>query len=233
MPQSPPDHQLSGLRRFTRLQKPTHTPQVEHCELCNTALPIEHHHLLHLGKREVICACHECAIIFQGEHAGGEKYRSVPNRSFFLPDFRMTDIQWDEMQIPVSMVFLFWNQQTGQPQAFYPGPAGATESLLSLENWQALVQDNPILQEMKPDVEALLINRVQGAHEYFIVPIDNCYRLVGLIRTSWRGLSGGEAVWRTIAQFFADLRSKASARSAEGTIVPEAQKGESDARAEL
>ena len=34
--------------------------------------------------------------------------------------------------------------------------------------------------------------------QYYIVPIDECYRLVGLIRMHWRGLSGGTEVWKEI-----------------------------------
>jgi hypothetical protein len=44
--------------------------------------------------------------------------------------------------------------------------------------------------------------------EYYIAPIDECYKLVGLIRTNWRGLSGGTEVWIEIGRFFAELRSK-------------------------
>jgi hypothetical protein len=41
------------------------------------------------------------------------------------------------------------------------------------------------------------------------VPIDACYRLVGLIRLHWKGLSGGNEVWQEIGSFFAGLRSQA------------------------
>ena len=92
--------------------------------------------------------------------------------------------------------------------AFYPSPAGATESQLTLERWEELMSNNPILQEMEPDVEALLINRLRDAREHYIVPIDACYQLVGLIRLCWKGLSGGEEAWKAIAEFFGDIRAK-------------------------
>jgi len=62
-------------------------------------------------------------------------------------------------------------------------------------------------------VEALLVNRIAqsrgaGAAEYFVAPIDECYKLVGLIRGSWRGFSGGTEVWREIGKFFSDLKEK-------------------------
>ena len=87
----------------------------------------------------------------------------------------------------------------------YPSPAGAMESLLPLESWKELVEANQVLEGIEPDVQALLVNRVGTAREYFIVPIDTCYELIGLIRTHWRGLSGGETVWREIREFFARL----------------------------
>ena len=77
----------------------------------------------------------------------------------------------------------------------YPSPAGPTESLLSLDAWSQLAETNQVLAELEPDVEALLVNRTNGAREYYRVSIDRCYALVGLIRTRWRGLSGGTEVW--------------------------------------
>ena len=96
--------------------------------------------------------------------------------------------------------------------AYYPGPAGATESLLDLDAWAAIRVSNPALDSMEPDVEALLVNRVKVGdsrrREYFLAPIDECYRLVGLIRANWRGLSGGHEVGPAIEGFFSQLRAR-------------------------
>jgi Family of unknown function (DUF5947) len=123
-----------------------------------------------------------------------------------LIDFRMTDAEWDALRLPIDMAFLFHSTPDGRPVALYPGPAGATESLLGLDAWGQLVGKNPGLADLRPDVEALLINRINGACDYYRVPIDRCFALVGLIRTRWRGLSGGAEAWDAIHNFFAGLR---------------------------
>jgi hypothetical protein len=120
----------------------------------------------------------------------------------------MAEAAWESLQLPIDMAFIFHASPEGRPIALYPGPAGATESLLDLDGWQQLVAANPVLATLKPDVEALLINRTHGAREYYRVPIDRCYALVGTIRRQWRGLSGGSEVWAAISEFFTRLRQE-------------------------
>jgi hypothetical protein len=91
----------------------------------------------------------------------------------------------------------------------YPGPAGAVQSLLGLDAWRSLVEHNPELDGLRPQVEALLIYRVNHARRYYIVPIDRCYALAGLLRQQWHGLSGGAAVWESIERFFDNLQPQA------------------------
>ena len=202
------------LRQFARRREMR--PPVEQCELCSAEIPAEHRHLLELSRRTLICVCIPCSILFSDPGAGQGKYRLVPSRFLKLSDFQMTDEQWDDLMIPVNMVYLFRNTAVQRVMAFYPSPAGAMESTLALEGWAELVGSNPILHDLEPDVEALLINRVKnrgGEHyrEHYLVPIDVCYELVGLIRLKWRGLSGGEEVWKAIEEFFARLRGRAIA----------------------
>ena len=63
-----------------------------------------------------------------------------------------------------------------------------------------------MLAHLDPDVEALLVNRMNGAREYYLVSIDRCYALIGLIRSHWRGLSGGAEVWEAVRDYFGTLR---------------------------
>ncbi len=198
---------IDALRRLAR--KPAPPALAEHCEMCGIALPPDHRHLLERTSATLACACTACALLFEREGAAGGKYLAVPQRYLALSDFRMSDEQWDDLMIPVNMAFIFVSSAARHAVAFYPSPAGATESLLPLEQWEALVEENPVLASLAPDVEALLINRLRDAHDYYLVPIDACYQLVGIIRSSWRGLSGGEEVWTAITAFFAALRTRA------------------------
>lgn len=181
--------------------------------MCSRGLDTDHQHLIEPAVRKLVCACDACAILFSGQ--GGTKYKRVPRRVRFLRDFRMTDGQWDGLMIPIEMAFLFESTPHGRVVAFYPSPAGATESLLSLETWDDIVRENSALGALEADVEALLVNRVGADRgitpEFYAVPIDECYKLVGLIRMHWRGLSGGTDVWREVGQFFAELKKKAGA----------------------
>ena len=197
------------LRQFAR--KPA-SRQVEQCEMCSVELRSEHAHLIELTQRRLHCACDACAMLFSGQ--AGTKYKRVPRDIRLLADFQLTDAEWDGLLIPINLAFFFQNSIDSRVSALYPSPAGATESLLPLEAWGSIVQANPALNQLEADVEALLVNRVgqargTAAAEYYIVPIDACYKLVGLIRIHWRGLSGGTEVWQEIGNFFTDLRHKA------------------------
>jgi hypothetical protein len=195
---------FAALRRFARAR-----PVVERCDLCGAELPPEHPHLLDTKRRQLVCACRPCAILFSDSKS--PVYRPVPRRLQVLADFRLTDAGWDGLLIPIGLAFFIRHSETGKVVAQYPSPAGATESQLPLEAWQELVADNPVLQELEPDVEALLVNRVGGAREYYRVPIDECYKLAGIIRTRWRGLSGGTEVWDEVGRFFTSLKERAGA----------------------
>jgi len=204
---------FSALRRFASEESENATKASaeaaqEYCDLCGEPIPSEHRHLLEVPTREIMCSCRACSILFYEEAASEGRYRLVPDRRLFLEDFEMSDVQWESFRIPVDMAFFFYSTPAERVAAFYPSPMGPTESLLKLSAWEELERYNPVLEGMQRDVEALLVNRVRGAREHFLVPIDECYSLVGLIRMHWRGLSGGREVWDKIDKFFEELRER-------------------------
>ncbi len=70
---------------------------------------------------------------------------------------------------------------------------------------------NPLIASLEPDVEALLLFRKKDAEpQSYLVPIDACYELVGLIRKSWKGFDGGEEAWNNIGQFFDDIHARST-----------------------
>jgi len=137
------------------------------------------------------------------------RFKIIPRDPRALPDFQMSDVEWENLSLPIGLAFLFYHSPNQKMVAMYPSPAGATESLLPLTAWESLVAQNPRLRELEADVEALLINRVGKKREQLLVPIDKCFELVGTIRVHWRGLAGGDEVWQKIDEFFAELHARA------------------------
>jgi hypothetical protein len=159
-----------------------------------------------------MCACRGCYLLFTSSGAGGGHFKAVPDRYLAFDEFRLSTSQWDSLQIPVSVAFFFMNSTLDRVAAFYPGPAGATESLLPLETWREVVAANPALETLEPDVEAFLVraDRELGGAECFVVPIDACYDLVGRLRLLWRGFDGGSDARAALDDFFDNVRSKAT-----------------------
>jgi hypothetical protein len=200
-----PNSSFGVLRQFARRAQP-----LERCELCSAGLGPGHPHLVEVAQRKILCSCEACAILFSGQ---GVKFKRVPRRVRSLPDFALSDDEWNSLMVPINMAFFFKSSLENRVVALYPSPAGATESQLGLESWRDLVERNPILHDMESDVEGLMVNRLgyargYSAAEYYLLPIDECYRLVGLIRMHWKGLSGGTEVWSELGKFFASLKAR-------------------------
>jgi hypothetical protein len=193
---------FTTLRRFTQPRAAR-----KRCELCSAGLAVEHRHLLEISNSQIVCACDGCALRFQAILDG--RFRLIPRGVRALPDLNWTDADWESLALPINLAFFFQSTPEKRSKAVYPSPAGATESLLPLTAWDSLVRHNQILASMEPDVEALLVNRVETKREYYLAPIDVCFELVGLIRVHWRGFSGGDIAWEEIGKFFSRLQAEA------------------------
>lgn len=196
----------SGLRRF-REAKPV-VRMGERCEMCAEPIGEPHPHVVNMDDRSILCTCRACYLLFTQRGAARGKHRAVPERFRYDPQFALADRIWDSAGIPVSMAFLFVNSAQNSTVAFYPSPAGATESMLPAESWAELLADNPAFADIEPDVEALLLNLGMDGFEAFLVPIDVCYELVGRVRLHWKGFDGGTEAWTVINAFFDRLRAR-------------------------
>jgi hypothetical protein len=194
---------VSGLRRLAEQARADLVP-AERCDLCSVEIPDDHRHLLHVDERRIVCACQPCFFLLAGQGA----YLPTGSRTVWLDDLDFPDALWHSFRIPIGLAILFRSSVTDGVVALYPSPAGATESELDLDAWQDLVGANPILGTLDADTEALVVNRLADPPQHAIAPIDECYRLIGLIRTSWRGLSGGRDVEAAVARFFDELAAE-------------------------
>jgi hypothetical protein len=188
--------------------------------MCAEPLGDGHSHVVNLDSRQIMCTCRACWLLFTHQGAAGGRYRAVPDRYLFDPGFKLGDGAWEALQIPVRVAFFFFNSDLGKVAAFYPSPAGATESLLSLEAWADVVAANPAMSDLAPDVEAMLVRRAGEGFECYLVPIDACYELVGLVRMHWKGFDGGEEAWAAIDGFFDAVRERSRPAAAAGEAGP-------------
>jgi hypothetical protein len=206
-PHAPADPPLIQIRRSAK-PAPSLEPAGSHtateCDVCRTPLSGGHRHVVDIHTRRLLCACATC-----GGPEG--RYRVVPDRYVHDPSMTLSPAQWEALGIPVGLVFFVFNSHLGRTIACYPGPAGATESVLPLDGWPALMRESPWLAAVSPDVEALLVRRVGETYRCFVVPVDVCYELAGRIRQTWTGIGGGEAAESEIDGFFAAIRGRCAA----------------------
>lgn len=179
------------------------------CQLCGGTLGEPHGHAVDVEQRQLLCLCRACSIVLSPDGAQQGRYRAVPERVVGDPTFELTDAQWDLLGVPVSTAFFFANSTLGKVVAFYPSPGGATESTANPEAWADLAATNRLAGELRPDVEGLLLRRTAAGTQAYLVPIDACYHLVGLLRSRWKGFDGGSEAHAAVDDFFAGLASRA------------------------
>jgi hypothetical protein len=187
-------------------------PVGERCEMCTEAIADEHQHVVDIDARALMCVCRACYLLFTDTHAH-LRYRAVPDRYLAFPGFALDRRIWGQLQIPVGLAFFFRNSTLGRTAAFYPGPAGATESELDLAAWEDIRCADRRVDMLAEDTEALLV-RVGEDHarppECHLLPIDACYEFVGRLRMLWRGFDGGQDAHRYMAEFFGSLDDRSA-----------------------
>ncbi|MDQ3886456.1 MAG: DUF5947 family protein [Actinomycetota bacterium] len=188
-----------ALERIIRRAGSRRVEVAERCELCSVPVPAEHRHLFDTERREVMCACQACSLLFVRDAASEGHYRLVPQRRI-----RLASVSTKALGVPVGLAY-FVVRADGAVAAHYPSPAGPTQWEVDQEVWREVVDRCAELRSLETDVEALLVNTVRGQQHHWIVPIDDCFRLVAVVRREWKGLSGGSRVWPEIERFFAEL----------------------------
>ncbi len=184
-------------------------PAGERCEMCSEWIADEHQHVVNVTERQLMCVCRACYLLFTDTQAQ-LRYRAVPDRYLSFPDFALDRRAWEALQIPVGVAFFFTNSALGRTVAFYPGPAGACESELALDVWDALRGADARVGQLADDVEALLVRVPEsGPPQSYLVPIDACYEFVGRLRMLWRGFDGGQEAREFIDDFFSDVKGRA------------------------
>jgi hypothetical protein len=201
---------LLRLRRYLETPEARAPEPGQACELCGAPVGQAHPHVLETAARRFLCSCRACYLLFTHAGAAGGRYRSIPDRYLKLTGAALDPAQFG---IPVAVAFFFRISAAGRVLAFYPSPAGATESALPAESWEDTLRAYPALTSMEQDVEALLVWNTRGRAESWIVPVDACYELVGRIRKRWRGFDGGAEVWREIDAFFAAAGEREQGRA--------------------
>jgi hypothetical protein len=195
---------VSALRSLAAPKPPA--PDVEHCDLCKTTVPPDHRHMLNTYERQIVCVCEACWAL----RSGDSEFRPTGTRTLWLEDFQLPEEIWAQFRIPIGLAFFMHSSVTDCVVAMYPSPAGATESELHFETWNRLAAMNPVLRDLEPDAEALIVNRMADPPMFAIAPIDRCYMLVGLVKASWEGISGGRGVEQAIERYFDELRAVAA-----------------------
>jgi len=211
-PGLPPGIQDVLAARAASRGRETGVPEgAERCEMCREVLGERHGHVVDLEKRSLACTCRACYLLFTHEGAAGGRYRAVPEHVYHDPGHVLTDADWNELQIPVAMAFFFYNSALERVVAGYPSPGGATECELDLAAWDRLAAAHPLLAALAPDVEAIFVNRTEDGNEVYLIPIDECYSLVGELRLRWQGFDGGAEARASLATFLDSLRRRARA----------------------
>jgi hypothetical protein len=196
-----PDEQLIPAHRLAASARPPSAGDHLRCGLCGDHLPEDHPHLAESGTARLLCGCLACAILFDG---GDGRYRRIVPHARALAGPPIDDAEWQALGVPVALAF-FRRRPAGDVLATFPGPAGNSEAPVTTAAWTSLCARHPELAALEPDVEALLVDRRSTPPRQLRVSIDHGYRLAGILRSSWRGWSGGPGVDQALTAFFAGL----------------------------
>ncbi|MBE1495637.1 hypothetical protein H4696_002737 [Amycolatopsis lexingtonensis] len=177
----------------------------EACELCGTPVAGRHAHVVDTGRRGLLCACRACFL--RCTRCDGARYRAVPERYLWDPAHPVACLDWRALGVPAGFAFVL--RRGTRVTAFQPGPAGAAETTLPADLWTDIAAGHPLLAAAEPDVEAIVFRGAERTTDCFLVPVDACYRLTGVVRRFWTGPDGGPEMHDRVGELFAEIRRRA------------------------
>ncbi len=189
---------LARLIRSAGERRPPEPVPGEHCDLCQEQVPDEHRHLYDTDGGEVLCACRACSLLFAGEEAaqgatGWCRGAASASRRSTRPAWACPSAWRSSCPPP-----------TARSAAHYPspratrcggGPGGLGRSRGGL----------PACASCAPTWRRCSSTR-HGGRAALDRPVDDCHRVVAIVRREWR-MSGGDRVWPAVEQFFAGLET--------------------------
>ncbi len=201
---------LDVLRSFARPAAARDPSRGPGCELCGAPVAPAHRHVVELRERQLRCACSACSLLFSPSGAASGRLRLVPERVLVDHRWQLRDDEWGRLGIPVKLAFIFYHSELERWTAFYPSPGGLTEAALESDGWRELAESTPLIEQIEPDVEALLVRgeRLRPAFDCFLAPVDVCYELAARVRARWTGFDGGAELRSELGEFFAGLRRR-------------------------
>lgn len=162
-----------------------------------------HDHLFDPRTRVVRCCCRACALIVPS--SSNATLRRVPNRRERVA----TDVDAlvARLGIPVGVAAVLVHDD-GRASVAFPGPAGIVESEIDADTWRHVVAAMPVAATLVPEVEAIVCSTLSDGGAWR-VGIDVVFELVGALRASWQGMTGGQEAPREVARVLASLGERA------------------------
>lgn len=194
---SPPTTISDGIRALRGFARAPAPRAAQPCELCGLPLGDEHWHLWSRKGQTLVCACDACAFLFS--FRDDQSHSRVPRAGARLDEFQVTDQQWASLGIPVNLAFIVRRSAPERHVGYYPSPGGAVEFEVDREAWHDIFANAGL--QIACDVEAILVDRLVARPVFYRLPIDQCFKLVALVRANWQGLTGGPGVPSAIADF--------------------------------
>jgi hypothetical protein len=198
---------IRALRTFV-----AERPREASCALCGARIAAHpaHPHLLSAHGGRVVCACGACSLLFGSEP--GAAYRRLPRTVELYGEPVLSDADWRLLGVPIRLA-CFVRRATEEIECIYPSPAGPVRSALDSESTAVLTRHYPAARELLIDVEAIILCAVGERRAAFRVPVDECFRLVGLTRRNFRGASGGAPWWSALEGWVSELVQRSAGES--------------------